>query len=142
MVAVKGRAARLSSGAKPTFLRSVVYGVAVALLSGVLLLLLSALLLYRVSDPLAYFPYVAAALSLLLSLFGGGAAGRARRSGGALPGIAVGLTLAFLFLAAALILSAGRLPLISLPLYLGIILASTGGGAFATRKRRRKRRRR
>ncbi len=141
MEKAKKRAARLGSGVRRTFWQSVFFGVVTALLLGTAFLFFSAFLLYRMSDPLRYFPYAAVAASLLLSFLGGLRAGRLHGKSGALSGISVGISLSFLFLASALILSKGQLPLAALPLYLGMLLAATVGGVLSTRKKARRRHR-
>ena len=142
MEITKKRAARLGSGVGHPFWRSVLFGVLTALMLGAAFLFFSAFLLYRLSDPLRYFPYVAVIVGLLLSFFCGWQGARLYRKSGALTGITAGLTLAFLFLAAALILKEGALPITAIPLYLGMLLASTVGGWAATRKKARRRHRR
>ncbi len=141
MDAVKAKAARLGSGKGLPFTRSVLHGAVLALFLGTAFLFFASLLLYRLSDPLRYFPYFAPAASLLLSFFGGMRAGGLHKKSGALTGITVGLLLSFLFLLAALILSEGHLTLMALLLYIGMLLASTLGGFLATRKRHKRRRR-
>ena len=133
------KGARASGGARMSFWRCVASGVLVALIAGGAALLCSALLLYRTDDPVRYFSVVAVGVSLLLSLLGGLGAGILYRKSGALIGLTVGMTLSFLFLAGALTLSEGVLPMAAIPLYLGMLLASLLGGTVATRKRIRRR---
>lgn len=112
-----------------------------SLLIGAILLFVFSYLLYRLPErsdltiPLAFLA------SGLLGLVGGFYGGRALKRSGALCGLCTGTVLVFLFVLVALILRAGALSAIAIPLYLLILIGATAGGALGARNPKRRRRR-
>ena len=140
MVSAKHTSAHLREGRSLSFPTAALRGLLLALCLGTAFLFFSALLLSRSADPNRYLLPTALITPILTSFLGGFHAGKLHRKGGALCGITVGMLVAFLFLLAALILRSGSLPLLSLPLYLGILASATVGGMLSRRRQSRRRR--
>ena len=140
MASATRTSAHLREGRSLSFPTAVLRGLLLSLLMGAAFLLFLALLLSRSEDPNRFLTPAAVTAPIVASLLGGWHAGKLHRRGGALCGISVGMAVAFLALLAALILRSGSLPLLALPLYLGILASATAGGALSGRKKHRHRR--
>ena len=141
MASATRTSAHLREGRSLSFPTATLRGLLLSLITGAAFLFFLALLLSRSEDPNRFLTPAAVTAPIVTSLLGGWHAGKLHRRGGTLCGITVGMAIAFLFLLTALILRSGSLPLLSLPLYLGILVSATTGGALSSRgKRRRKRR--
>ncbi len=141
MASAKRTSAHLRDGRSLSFPTATLRGLLLSLITATAFLFFLALLLSRTQNPNQYLSPIAVTAPLLTSLLGGWHAGKLHRRGGALCGITVGMLISFLFLLAALILRAGSLPLLSLPLYLGILASATVGGALSGRRKQRRSRR-
>ncbi len=142
MEKTKSSAARLGDRRSRTFLSSLLAALLFSLLCAAGLLLFAALLIQRSGDPSRLLTPVGAILAALIAFLGGFRAGQLRRTSGALMGLCHGMAITFVCLFTALILEEGKLPLVSLALYSGILLASTLGGALSTRRKSHRRIRR
>ena len=141
MASATRTSARLKDGRSISFPTATLRGLLLSLVTGAAFLFFLALLLSRSEDPNRFLAPLAVSTPIATSLLGGWHAGRLHGRGGALCGITVGMAVSFLFLLAALILRAGSLPLLSLPLYLGILASATMGGWLAGRRKRRRKHR-
>ena len=133
-------AAHLGDRRSISFTAAILRGFFFALFLGTAFLFLLSILLLRSEDPGRLLLPAAVGASLALSLLGGYRAGALHKKSGPLCGLTVGTLLAFSFLLAALILCEGSLSFWAIPLYLGMLSASTLGGGLASRKPKRRRR--
>lgn len=133
-------AARLGDRRSFSFTAAILRGFFFSLFLGTAFLFFLSFLLLKSGDPGLLLLPAAVGASLILSLLGGHRAGGLHRKSGALCGLTVGTLLAFAFLLAALILCEGSLSIWAIPLYLGMLSASTLGGWMAARKPKRRRR--
>ena len=139
MEKAKRGAARLGDRRSRTFLSALLSALLFALLSTALLLLLSALLLSRSGDPTRLALPIGIGIAAVAAFLGGFRAGQLRRTSGALMGLSEGMLLVFSYLLVSLILTEGRLPLLSMALYCAVFLLSLFGGMLATGRRSRRR---
>lgn len=124
-----------------SFTGGVIRALLASLLTGTFLLFILSYLLYRFPERSDLMTPLAFLGSALLSLLGGFYGGRALRRSGALCGLSLGIVLVFIFALVALILRAGALSAIAIPLYLLILGAATVGGAWGAKKQKKHRRR-
>ena len=122
-----------------TFVSALLSALLFSMLSAAILLLLASFFLLRSGDPSRLASPLGIAVGILSAFAGGFRAGQLRRVAGALMGISHGMILVFFYLLVSLILGEGRLPLLSVLLYCGLLLASLFGGMLATRQRSRRR---
>lgn len=133
-------AAHLGDRRSISFTAAILRGFFSSLLLGSAFLFFLSFLLMKSGDPGRLLLPASVGASLVLSLFGGYRAGALHKKSGPLCGLTVGTLIAFVFLLAALILCEGSLSFLAIPLYLGMLSASTLGGGLASRKPKRRRR--